>query len=358
MRASASGLALLHSCGYSFREDVALPPSVASDESKRGNAFALLAEGAVNGQPVNIDEAVKGLSDAEETRLRKMWGHAFRWLAEHKRLGWRAEQPFAYDPVTDVGRELPRTTHRDYTGATPTELCGTADLVYIEGESVVIPDWKTTVDGAPDVDARDQLEGLALMAARAWGYDSARIITLIVTESGVEEVEGEPLDVFSLVDVRDRIRADLARVPTAEPEPGPHCTLRYCSALAVCPKTQEAIVPLVPVDALTAKRYAFSPVIESPDHLAWLLEKRKIVRKAMEQIDGAVEGYVAAGPVHTSEGDEIRQAFRTMPRMNQSALLELAKQKGATDDEISACIRPSIEGNGVRLYKGKKAKAA
>lgn len=357
MRTTASGLALLNACGYSFREDVALPPDPPSDESKRGTAFAELCDAMISGKgdTMALLKTQGEVPDSEAARLDAMWEHASRWIAKNRKLGWRAEQPFAWDPATDVGRELTRSTHRGYEGATPTELCGTADLVSIEGEVVVVWDWKTTTPGARDVDARDQLEGLALMAARAWGYDSARIVTLIVTEDGIEEVEGAMLDAFDLDAVADRIRGDLARVATSEPAPGKHCTGRYCKAIAVCPATQAALAPLVPIEAL-AKRYAFTPVIQSPDHAAYIVETRARIKKALEQVEKALKLYVAAEPRFTNDGREVKEEFRRMPHTSAKELEELAHRYGAPMEEIAACTRSSLQPNGIRVRKaGGKA---
>src|SRR5208283_3261210 len=112
-----------------------------------------------------------------------MLGHAFYWCKANLPAGASAERAFCYSPAFDEARELPRLEHRDYSDAgTGETVAGTADLVWIEGETVVIADWKSTSEGAPEVDATAQLEWLALMAARAYGYDQARILTLKVTE--------------------------------------------------------------------------------------------------------------------------------------------------------------------------------
>lgn len=359
-RPTASSFALLHACGYSFRDDVELPPSAEkSAASARGDIFGLLAEQAINGGAAPaLSTLIADLPEDEARAVVAMWGHARQWLAEHKRLGWRAEVALAWDPGTDVGRELPRLAHRDYSSASLTELCGTADILAIEGDDVVVYDWKTHAPGAPDVDATDQLEGLALMAARAWGYDSARIVTLVVTEAGVDAREGTPLGPFDLQDVADRLRASVAAIPGAEPRAGDHCRARYCKALAVCPKTQEALAPaLLPAAALT-KRWAFTPVIESPDHLQALMQMRSMVDAASKAVGAAIATYVGDQEVVCSDGTTIKASYRTMPRMDQEALAELVKSLGGTQDQIDACVRPRLEGAGIKAYKPKKARAA
>jgi len=78
----------------------------------------------------------------------------------------------------------------------------------------------------------------------------------------------------------------------------------------------------------------------------------------MDQVDAAVEAFVAAGPVRTSDGREIKKTMRSMSRLNQGALIELAKAKGATDEELASCYRTAMEGNGVRISGGKKGRGA
>jgi hypothetical protein len=273
------------------------------------------------------------------------------------RPGWVAERAFAYNPTDDVARQLPRLEHRDYSSAIHGEtVAGTADLLWIEGDAVSVADWKTTVEGAPDVDAHAQLEWLALMAARSYGYDAARVITLKVTEAGVFPSEPIYLDMFQLAEIADRIRRDVAGLEGSEPIPGEHCTGRYCRAVSVCPATSTAMAQLIPDTALVRKEWRYQPIIESPDHLALMLTVRPLLRKAMEQCDAAIEAYVSRGPVLTSDGREIKQHFRNMPRMNQGLLLALAKELGATEEQLALCVKTAQEPNGVRL-SAKKGRA-
>lgn len=357
MRPTASSAALLHACAYSFRPDVALPVEPPSDAATRGTVFGSLAEGYINGSS-SVGPTAKAidLPPDEELALSHMWEHALAWLKANARAGWVAERAFAYDPATDVGRELPRIEHRDYSGATPGEVCGTADLVWIDGESVVIADWKTTSPGAPEVDATAQLEWLALFAARAWGYDSARIVTLKVTEVGVEVIEGEPLDMFGLAAIAERIAADVARIPGAETHGGDHCRGRYCKALTSCPETTSLIEQLIPADALARKEWRFTPQIESPDHLQRILVMKPIVTEYLERVNKAIAAYVADGEVTTSDGVVIKQTYRTMPRLDHGELVALVKSLGGSQEMIDACVHPKVEGAGVKASKPKALK--
>lgn len=355
---TASSAALVHACGWSFRPDVQAPPQPASQEATRGTIFGLLAEQKVNGgPPVPISEKLATLSEEEGRKLVAMWGHASTWIEANMRSEWCAERAFVYDPTKDEAREIPRATHRDYSSAGPGEtVAGTADIVAIDGDAVLVFDWKTSSDGAPGVDAREQLEWLALMACRAWGFDAARIVTPKVTEFGVEAIEGEPLDMFGLAAVAERIAADVARIPSAEPVPGEHCKGRYCKALPVCPSTEVLMAQIVPADSLARKEWRFTTQIESPDHLERILSMLPIASEFVDRVKKATVAYVADGPKRTSDGREIKQAYRDMPRLNQGMLTALAKQLGATEEQLALCVRTNREPNGVRV-SAKKTRA-
>ena len=360
---TASSAALAHACQWSFRPDVELPPEPTPTGARsRGTAFARLCEHRIHGGPTPpLSELVAELGDDEGRRLVAMWGHASRWLDAHladTSAGWCAERAFAYDPTTDVGRELTRREHRDYSEAKPGEVCGTADLLAVDGDTVVCYDWKTSAGGAPEPEggATAQLEWLALMAARAWGHESARIVTLRVTEDGVEEIEGEALDAIALDEIAARIADDLARVPTSEPQPGDHCRNRYCKAIAVCPVTREAMAPaLLPVEAL-ARRYPFTTAIESPDHLQALLQMRSMVDAASDAVKKAITEYVGDKTIECTDGTTIKATYRTMPREDRAQLVALVKSLGGTQEQLDACVFPKIESAGIKASKPKKAR--
>lgn len=357
---TASSAALAEACGYSFRDDVPKPPSgPVTEEQARGNGFGALCESFINGTPLAPMPPLEG---KERARLDAMWTHAHAWLQHHGNEGWRAEVAFVYDPVADVAREVPRTTHRDYSCASATETCAaTLDVVSVEEGVLVVRDWKTTSDGAPKPDATAQLEWCALFACRARGLDEVRIETLVVTEDGVS-VEGvRHLDMFDLIAVRERILAIQAKVATSEPEPGEHCGTRYCRLYTTCERAGRgapaALVQVIPSDALV-RRWEYSTAIESPDHLQWLLEVNAIVKKRQEAIAGAIVAYVGEREIACEDGTIIKAGWRTMPRQNKEELLALVRRLGGTQADIDATYHPKLEPNGVRAKAPPKAKGA
>jgi len=355
-----SRLALLHECGWWARPDVTLPPEIeVRSESTRGTAFAAKAEAKINGtrMPDPPD-----LPADESELLRRMWAHASAWIDEQGWQGWRAEVAFWWDPRTDTGGELPRGEHRDYSAAPADSLCGTADIVNVDqitGE-VIIYDWKTRAPGAPEVDADHQLDGLALAAARAYGYHAARVVTLEVTADRAVRPIIRYIDVLELAEIASRIRRDLVFASQESPEPrdGSHCARRYCPALSVCPRTMgrvESVMEASGIGTTSPRRFLYNSVIQNPDHLLWMIESRAILRKHMERVDASIEAYVADGEKTASDGSVIRKTWRAgTPHLNRDAAIELMQRKGATEEEIGACFTmASRVSSGVRAFRPK-----
>lgn len=347
-RFSFSRAALLRRCTAWL--DPALPwIDSSSDASNGGTIVGAIADAIVKGEPYTMPE---------DPQLRLFAEHVRAWLDEHRTVGMRSEVPFAWDFRKDRARELPTNGHRDYSACTADEVCGTADLVQMgvddEGPFAAIDDWKCRF-GQERTDARAQLEMLALAACRTFGVDRARCRTLHVDERGVDdESDVFWLDAFDLDGIAASAQFDLASGPKP-PTPGEHCAKRYCGAIAACPATQAALAPLVPVEAL-AKRFAFTPVIQSPDHAAYIVETRARIKKALEQVEKALKLYVAAEPRFTNDGREVKEEFRRMPHTSAKELEELAHRYGAPMEEIAACTRSSLQPNGIRVRKaGGKA---
>jgi hypothetical protein len=355
IRPTLSKLALLTECQWWARDGVTWTTRD-SDDAAFGRALHAAAEAHVDGQDMIAETH---LTSAE---LEEAWGRLREWLDANKRNGWRAEVPFAFHLQQGTARELPKTTHRDYSAAGPAEICGTADIVYMdaddEGAFGCVDDLKWSGFHGDAQRAQAQLAGQALCVARAWGADRVRARAIRIGPSGPVDDTSEVywMDAFDLAAIEAEIRARVARIPTSMPTPGEHCAGRWCPALASCPATQAALVQVIPDAALA--RWKYAPVIESPDHAAWLLTMRPVIRKVMGQVDAAIGALVANGPVTTSDGRTIAEGTRSMNRLNLGALEELARAKGATDEEIAGCFRRSTESTGVRISSARKGRAA
>ncbi len=223
---TASKAALLEQCAYPFRDGVALVDErgrSAINGDRFHKAIAVYAQSGV--RPVETGRTLKWL----EQRL----DHAIAWVDANKTPSWRVETAYAYDPATGAARVLGHDIGREYEkyGKLPHEIGSTEDLGWMEGETVVVADWKTGRSISETVWA--QMGWLCLMAARATGAWHARALVLHATDYGVIPTERYYDDV-ALSLVAEQMRGRIAAIEDAWPVDGDHCDSCYCSARAGC----------------------------------------------------------------------------------------------------------------------------
>lgn len=353
MRVTGSKLALLAECGYWARDGVEWQ-NPTSEAASFGTTLHAMFEAVVEGrEPKTDDPAVAAVFER----------HVAPWLNANRRAGWRAEVPFAIDAILGTARELPKTSHRDYSTARTDEVCLTTDLCYMAEDEAgpfgCVDDLKWSGFHGDALRAGEQLAAQAVAIAGAWGVDRVRARAIRVSETELDDAtEVYWLDLFELEAAKANIGHLVARIAEAIPQPGAHCKGRWCPALASCPATTALVEQIVPADALARKEWRFTPQIESADHLQRLLTMVPIAKEYLERVGSAIAAYVKEGPVTATDGTTIAQAWRTMPRLDLDQLKSLAKDKGADDEEINACYHGKVEGNGVRATKPAKAKRA
>lgn len=174
---------------------------------------------------------------------------------------WRSEVAFAYDIATGEGRELAANGHRDYSGRSVFEACGTADMVGVlcrDGRivRVAIVDQKS-FDAVTRAAENPQVRFLALAAARAYGLDSASVGIMHelrpfdAAELEAFDLEEAALDirrtVLGIVEARKLVREGL-NVSFAT---GRWC--RWCDSFDACPKQRE-LVALVESPAMQSEQ--------------------------------------------------------------------------------------------------------
>jgi len=310
----------------------------------------------------------------DDPRAQAMWRVARAWLDDNYVVGMRAQAVYAYDAEADKGREitpLPDAPPRFYAlpewrakhGIADHEVCGSADLVCMglddDGAFVAIDDLKVRV-GVDVKDATSQLSGLALAACRAYGVDRARIRTIIVDESRVSTIV-QWLDEWSLVAVAEEIRTSLESIHDAQPAPGEWCADRYCPHLPFCLAKQQDIAEaeaLVPADALVRRRgnLPLTLTIQSPDHAADILARVRAAEKVLGMLKGAVGEYVGEEGRTLSDGSRLEHTYRTVSRVSSKAVEQLAREAGATDEQLALCVTTAREGAGIKVVAAAKAK--
>lgn len=209
----------------------------------------------------------------------------------------RAEVAYAYDWMKDSARELP-VKNRQYDKLGPTEIPGTADAVGIDGDCVVVVDWKSGfLSREIKVINSEQLRFLALAAARKLGLPRARIGIAHVREWSIE-FDWHDLSDSSLDLIAERIRAIIDM--TAQPNPplmeGDHC--RYCPVMnaGACPIKNARLL------ALRTSVPVFEIVTRDNAPMAWakLQECRakiKEVEKLLAPIEQQIEMFAKSEPI-------------------------------------------------------------
>ena len=345
MKVSASNLSLLAFCRYYARPEVKWPWDPMGPAAAFGVALHALAEEAIRSNDAKAIEAFHapkwGELDAEQKeRLSRVWGLLRDWIrAKHEPKFWQAELKLAWDPIADRGRVLPSSGPRDYSAATVTEITGTADVVApdIKAGTVYVYDFKS---GKAEADSyAPQMRALCLLAARAFGVSNAVAVVVKASEEGIVETDYE-FDELELDAIAGELAGYIAAVPTSEPTPGSHCTELYCKLRAVCPSTTSAVEALAPAEPSPLAVVTEQAAITGPDHAAYILHRLRAIDAMRDRAWDALKGYVLSnGPVPIGDGREYRMTSTTRETVDGKRALALAKSKGATELELSACVK-------------------
>lgn len=276
---SASKTDLGRHCLYWARADVPQPhPLPAKAAAKVGVEFHAKAA-----DDVNATETAGGvkLTKGERARLVALY-------EEFAQASWpegerRAEVPLALDPVSMEAMELPASPngHRDYSAVEERFVPMTADVL-LSGSAVI--DYKTG-RYVPPASESGQLKTIALALVILTGKTEIRAAHGVISESGCKFDE-VTFDAFDLLDWRGQLADMMRKLPTAQPEPGPHCRSMYCPQFGACPATAGALDHVAGELKRRLPIVTLSTDIEGPDHAAY---QYQALRAAKARIDAAWE---------------------------------------------------------------------
>lgn len=254
-----------------------------------------------------------GSDEHEELARQTIAGTLPPRLARIVPPGARAEVTVFYDVATGVGRIAGEGEGRNYGTPGPFEIPGKVDVIGIDGDTVVIIDWKTGYREVEPASRNSQLFGYALAACRALGKTKARVYIAYTNQPG-QPIDEHDLDAFDLADFARRLRelqsrqADLGRryrggeLPTTRE--GSWC--QYCASKSRCPSKTGLLVQVaerglavIGDTALTRDRAAAAHLeIEKLDQL---------VKEAKARREKWID---ENGPIDLGNG----KAFGRMPR--------------------------------------------
>lgn len=323
-RVTMSSLALLSKCQYWAREDVERPAREATAAGEKGTDLHAYAESIIRGTHYDCDSFDPG--DLQKARHIKAWLETN--IIKSASVQVMPEVPIAWDPVTSQAHALLSDGQRDYSSAGATWLCGTADCIVVTPLSVTVYDWKF---GRID-SAAAQLEMLAVTAAKLYDKPFASYCIVQVSEEGVQTVWGKVEQEIELVEDATRLRLNL--IKDAAPQPGGHCAGKYCPALAYCPAAEKAVADIEPVPG----PFKFTMHVSSDAHAEWMRQNIDMGKKYLAAVEENVKSYARErGGLPLPSGLVWREIEAPRTSTNVGLLKKLARDKGATDEEVEGC---------------------
>ena len=345
MRISPSKLDLAERCLWWGRREVSVPykESEAAEHGKRiHEALALQIENkTVLPTPTGIEEF--------ESMSPKEWIDSVG-ISE----GARAEVMLAMNLETGVARELPKGT-RPGASRPYTDMVGTADVVWVDGDRGAIVDWKSGHQHLPDPRESPQLRLYAASLASIHSLAEVDVMYVRVSTDDPIILRGT-LDVFELQDYVEHARQLVMSAQHAQPKPGLHCVGLWCPAFEICPATQSAALAAIG-EQNGAPMHSFTPTIAitSNEQAAWLYHRCKAATQFVDAVMRAVKDYSDHSPIDLGNGmryglrqsteesiradsvDAIAKALEPwLPRGKVEELVEWSVTKGAVEKLVKA----------------------
>lgn len=221
--------------------------------------------------------------------------------------GYAAEVAFLYDVRADTARELGRGLGRKYPAHAGHEVPGTADLVGLTEDAVVVWDWKFGWGCVTKAAQNRQLAGYALAAARAYGRRRAFVGLLRQPEGASPWFDWAELDELDLdataAELRglladaEREAGKLAAGEALRTTVGPHC--RYCPALRVCPAQATLAVALANPSAWQQGL----PLELTLETAALALERIRAARAVLDKVEESIDALARQTPIPLGDGE-------------------------------------------------------
>jgi CRISPR/Cas system-associated exonuclease Cas4 (RecB family) len=217
-----------------------------------------------------------------------------------------SEEAYAYNVATGRSRVLGRGINRRYEGLGEDEIPGTTDVVGLTDDAAVVWDYKTGWHRYGPATTLRQLRTYALMAARAYGKQSARVGIVYVPESGEPRFDGGDLDAVELALIEEELRelaasvrharAQVARGVMPKTVEGDHC--RNCPAFQVCP------AKMALVRQMAAAPESLEQLIENATdaQLAEAWKRAIAAEKVIERVKDVVKKRARETPLDLGDG--------------------------------------------------------
>lgn len=216
-------------------------------------------------------------------------------LARFVPLHPRVEVAVAFDVATGAARVLGENIGRSYGDLAPFEIAGSIDVLGLDGDAVVVLDWKTGMRDVEPAATNAQLHFYALAACRALGRDRA-IIRIVYTQRGTcDQAEIDALELADFAARLTALHATVARLRSAQQldtREGSWC--RHCQSKASCPSKKALLVQIATGEIAPA----LTPEVARVAALK-VLAAEQIVEDAKKRLNQYV---VENGPLDLGDG--------------------------------------------------------
>lgn len=259
-------------------------------------------------------------------------------------LAWRSEVKFAIDIVTGRGRELGVGGDRDYSPATADEVPGTADVVGIGSELVVVIDKKSFDPNVPRAAVNAQVHVAALALCRAYGIDVAHVaIDHEVRELDVAELDAIDLEAFA-IELREIVGAVALAASVESPILNEGSWCRWCPAFNHCPAKLALKADAELRLALVDDGDSPVPFLEDDEDAADAYEFVDRMRMLIKRVDAALYARAKDRPIPLRNG----MVFGAHPKesretLDADKLYALVKEKHGQGIADAAVIRSATK---------------
>ncbi|NTX08960.1 DUF2800 domain-containing protein [Myxococcus sp. CA040A] len=243
---------------------------------------------------------------------------------------YAAEVAFLYDVREDTARELGRGMGRAYPPHEAWQVPGTADVVGLTADSVIIIDYKTGWAPVAPAASNVQLAAYALAAARAYNRTRATVAICRLHDGDVwwDKADLDELDLeaaaarFRDVLVRaDEESASVAAGNAPRTVEGAHC--QFCPAFASCPAKANLARALGGGEPLT-----LAPL--TLETFPSVLERLEAAEEVLGRVRANLEDFARATPVPLPSGEVYGPVTVTRETLDaQRAAILLTERFGA-----------------------------
>lgn len=217
--------------------------------------------------------------------------------------GARAEVKLAYDVSTRAGRVIGEGGGRDYGTPGPFEIVGSTDVLGIDGDRVVVIDWKTGFADVEPAASNSQLWFYALAACRALGKSEAIVHVVYTQSKRVDSYEIDSLELAEFAVQLERLHMRVAQLTAVKRDGSPLETregawCKHCASKHVCASKNALLVQFA-----SGGLAIVGDATMTPERAASAYEQLAKVDQLVRDAKKRLETYVdEQGPIALGEG--------------------------------------------------------